>query len=110
MTYERWQEIVNRARQQDPQAVISREDLPVGPGWREFIEMMTPAGKVRLELWLRPKILERKTLYSHRMHSAATVQYKYDESEQTLIFKAYRWNDSRGDWQEINADAVAAGL
>ena len=110
MTYERWQEIITHAQKQYPEAQVGKEELPDGPGSREFIEMKTSGGKVRLELWIRPKVLEKKTLYSHRMHSAATVQYKYDESEHALTLHAYRWDDVTNDWQEMSAERLAASL
>ena len=110
MTYERWQEIVKRAQQQYPEALVGKEALPEGPGTCEFIEMATPGGKVRLELWIRPKVIEKKTLYSHRMHSAATVKYSYDESEHTLTLHAYKWDEFHEDWQEMGAETLAASL
>jgi hypothetical protein len=110
MTYERWQEISERLKKQMPEAVLGRETLPEGPGYREFVEVSLPAGRVRLELWVRPKVLEKKTLYSHRMHSAATVQYKYDETEHTLTLRAYRWDEARHDWQEVGLETLAGSL
>lgn len=107
MTYERWQEIIDRVKKQSPEAIVGRVDLPDGPGHREFVEIMAPVGRVRLELWVRPKVLEKKTLYSHRMNSAATVQYKYDESEHTFTLHSYRWEDGIQDWQEVNTEAFA---
>ncbi|MDP3986221.1 MAG: hypothetical protein U1C53_03255 [Candidatus Veblenbacteria bacterium] len=110
MTYERWQDIVDRVTKQSPGATTGKEDLPEGPGHCEFIEFASPLGKMRLELWVRPQVVEKKTLYSHRMHSAATVQYRYNESEHTLTLYAYRWDDTAGDWQEVNAASLAQNL
>ena len=108
MTYERWQELKERVTKQMPNAKTGTEGLPDGPGHREFIEAATPMGRMRLELWVRPKVLERKTLYSHRMNSAATVQYTYDESEHSLTFKAFRWDEGEADWLEVKPEAVSA--
>ena len=110
MTYERWQEIIERVTKQSPQAKVGREDLAEGPGHREFVEFTSPAGEMRLELWVRPKVLEKKTLYSHRMHSAATVQYRYDETQNTLSLHAYRWHTLSNSWQEVRAEALTASL
>ena len=110
MTYERWQEITDRAQKQTSGVEVGREDLPDGPGYREFIELNSVAGKIRLELWVRPKVLEKKTLYSHRMNTAATVQYRYDETEHTLTLHAYRWDESASAWQEVGAETLASAL
>lgn len=110
MTYERWQEIITKVKQKWPNAVVNKEPLPDAVGNCEYIEMQSPLGLMRLELHLKPKVLEKKTLYSHRMNSAATVQYKYDETEQTLTLHAYRWSDAQNDWQEVGAETLAGSL
>ncbi|HAO81254.1 MAG: hypothetical protein UV57_C0011G0010 [Parcubacteria group bacterium GW2011_GWD2_43_10] len=110
MTHERWQEIIERVKKQSPQVESGQEPLPDGVGHREYIELQSALGRMRLELWVRPRVLEKKTLYSHRMHSAATVQYKYDDNEQTLTLHAYRWNEAQNDWQEVGVESLAAGL
>lgn len=110
MTYERWQELIQKIKKQNPQAEIGREDLPDSPGYREYVEISLPAGKVRLELWVKPKVIERKTLYSHRMNTAATVQYKYDESEHTITMHAYRLDSAQNDWQEVGFETLASSL
>lgn len=107
MTYERWQEIIERVKKQSPEVSTGQEDLPDGPGHKEFIELVSPLGRMRLELWVRPKVLEKKTLYSHRMNSAATVQYKYDETEHTFTLHCFRFKAESGDWQEVNAESLA---
>ncbi len=110
MTYERWQELIEKIKKQNPEADIGREDLSDGPGYREYVEISLPAGRIRLELWVRPKVIERKTLYSHRMNTAATVQYKYDESEHSISLHAYSWNSTQNDWQEVGFETMASVL
>ncbi len=107
MTYESWQDLIERLQEKFPGSRTGKEELPEGPGHREFLEAATLAGKVRLELWVRPVVLEKKTLYSHRMNTAATVQYRYDESQHTLTLKAYRWDEAAGDWAELDPKALA---
>ncbi len=110
MTYERWQEIKTRFKNITPPALIGQEDLPEGPGYREFIEAELPSGKIRLELWIRPKVLERKTLYTHRMNTAATVKYQYDDTEQTLTLRVFRWQSEQNNWQEVGLETLASAL
>ena len=90
MTYERWQELREQLRGKFAITSQGQTELEPGPGHVEFLECNTPAGAIRLELGVRPKVLSKKTYYSKRMGAASTVDYKYDENEHTLTLKAYR--------------------
>lgn len=108
MTYERWQDIVNKVKTQF--AVLGEGKEPLGdrPGEREFVEFEGPTGKMKLELVRRPVVLDKKTIYSKRIGSGTTVEYVYDDKEQTLTFHAYRRQEAAGEWEEIKADTFAS--
>lgn len=110
MTYERWQDLIAKLKDHSQDAKLGKEDLPEGPGHCEFAEFTTPMGRMRLELIVRPVVLEKKMLYSHRMNTAATVKYTYDESEHTFTFKAYRFDEAVGDWVEVRPEAITASF
>ncbi len=110
MTYEQWQDLQGRVSDKFQNVKKGKELLPEGPGEREYLECDTPAGRIRLELWMRPVVLERKTLYTHRMNTAATVQYRYDESEHSLTLHAYRWDGGEEDWHEVKAADMAGAF
>lgn len=110
MTYDQWNDLVEKVKSKFGEVKHGKEELPDEPGEREFVECVSPLGKLRLELWVRPRVLEKKTFYSHRMNSAATVQYQYDENEHTLMFRALHWNEAQGEWLEIDANKAAAAF
>lgn len=107
MTYDRWQDIVNKVKSQFTILASGSEPLERGPGEREFVEFQGPQGKMKLELVRRPVVLDKKTIYSKRIGSSTAVEYVYDDHEQTLTFHAYLWNAQNSDWQEVKADTFA---
>ncbi len=104
MTYERWQSLIGDIQDKFSNVKVTKVDLAAGPGNKEIVEFTSPAGRVKLELTLRPKILDKKTFYSNRIGSSTTVEYEYDEQEKTLSLQAWRLNERAGDWQEIKTD------
>lgn len=110
MTYDQWKDLQTRIDDKFQDVKRGKSALPDGPGELEFVEFKSPMGLVRLELWIRPKVLERKTIYSHRMNTAATVQYTYDETEHTFTFKAYRQDERSGEWTEVRAEGLVAAF
>ncbi len=107
MTYERWQTLRESLKGKFQVSAEGTEELNPGPGHVEFLECTTPMGQVRLELEVRPRVLEKKTYYSKRAGSQTTVEYKYDENEHTLTLKAYRLDQGSGDWLEVKPEAFA---
>ena len=71
---------------------------------KEIIEFNGPAGKMRVEWVARPKVLEQKTQYSNRIGSSVGVETVYSETEVTHTFRAFKWDDGAGDWQEMSAN------
>jgi hypothetical protein len=107
MTYERWQTLKGSLKDKFPQFTEGTEELDPGPGHYEFLECTTPMGQVRLELEVRPRILEKKTYFNKRAGSGTVVEYKYDENEHTLTLKAFRFDQASGDWVEVKPEAFA---
>ena len=107
MTYERWQTLCESLKDKFTVSAEGKEELDSGPGHCEFLECTTPMGQVRLELEVRPRVLEKKMFYSKRAGTTATVEYKYDENEHTLTLKAYRLDPGTGDWVEVKPEAFA---
>ncbi len=108
MTYERWQTLRESLKDKFTVTAEGTEELEPGPGRCEFFECTTPLGQVRLELAVRPRVLEKKTYFSKRAGSSTTVEYKYDENEHTLTLKAYRLDQGSGDWVEVKPEALAS--
>jgi len=74
------------------------EDIPNSK--LEFLEFIGPLGKMRLEFITKPKVLDKKTLYSGRIGGDVKVDYIYSEDEMVYVFKAYKWDEVQDDWIE----------
>ncbi|MBI5733562.1 MAG: hypothetical protein HY973_01275 [Candidatus Kerfeldbacteria bacterium] len=103
MTYERWQDICESVKSKFKVQAEAQEPSADGHGHVEFLEFSGPLGEMRLELAVRPRVKDVKTIYSKRMGSQSTVQYEYDDSVHTLTLHVFR-RSTGGDWQEIKTD------
>ena len=77
------------------------EDIP--NGFVEFIEFTSPQGRMRLERTTKPAVLDKKTVYSKTAGRASQIEYTYSPDEIVHRFEAFRFNDSKGDWEEVRA-------
>ncbi len=69
----------------------------------EYIEFEGPLGKMRLEFVVKPVILDKKTTYSRRIGSETAVDYVYSKDEESYKLIAYKWDEDRNDWMEVEA-------
>ena len=106
MTYERWQDIRESVKSKFKVSSEGQEPSEDGHGHVEFLEFTGPLGEIRLELAVRSRVKDVKTIYSKRMGSQSTVQYEYDESVHTLTLHAFRLSVG-GDWEEVNSASFA---
>jgi len=85
------------------------EEIPEedGGGNVDIIIFNAPIGKVKLERYLRPIVLSKKTIYSKRGGSDTSVQYEYSQDETSQSLKAYKWDDFNDHWQEIKSDNIS---
>lgn len=109
MTYERWEGLIQTIRDKFGVAAQGKEDLDPGPGHCEFVECTTPMGYLRLELEVKPKILEKKTYYTKRAGSGTVVEYRYDPNEHTLALNVLRRGPA-GEWTELSASTITEHL
>lgn len=105
MTRERWGELIDRLRERFPNVTTSQAELDPGPGTLERVEVVTPAGPLKLELTERPRLKTERGRGSHRIGSSVVLEREYDESETIVTFKAYR-RQSDGTWTEFDPAAI----
>jgi hypothetical protein len=100
MTYDKWLETVERI--ENGFQVLQKLSEPLegpAPGRREIIEFESPAGRLKL-VWTEKARLEKlKTSYSRRIGSQVQVQAQYSQTDKVNYLNAYKWDDSRQDWQ-----------
>lgn len=104
MTQDRWKDIKATIQDKFSDIQISQEAIPEG-GYEENIQFVSPVGKVLVEFRWHPVVLDKKTTYSRRIGSEVNVQYVYSEDEFVGSMKAYRYQDSTDEWEEIKSDA-----
>ena len=68
---------------------------------KETIEFDPPMGRIKLEKIIKPKVLDKKTLYSRRAGSNIEVEYIYSQDELVCQFKAYKFDENKNEWEEI---------
>lgn len=84
------------------------EEIPddEGGGKIDIIICNGPMGKIKLERYVRPLVLDKKTFYSKRGGSDTAVEYVYSEDETTQSLKLFKWDEFNDEWQEINSSNI----
>ncbi|MFZ5365378.1 MAG: hypothetical protein ACOZBH_04265 [Patescibacteria group bacterium] len=102
MIPEKWEEIKEMVNGNFEVIESGREIIADIPGATlEFMEFFGPMGRMRIEFISKPKILDKKTLYSNRVGGDVKVDYVYSEQELVYQFMAYQWDEVADDWKEI---------
>lgn len=104
MTPDRWLDTKAMIVDKFPITTQGQEPLEDSPGTLEFVEFTTPAGVIRLEYELRPRITGKHAIGGHKMGAGAKVEYEYSDDEQTGHMTA--WRQVNGQWQALD-DASA---
>ncbi|MFH1565224.1 MAG: hypothetical protein ABIC82_05280 [bacterium] len=85
------------------------EEIPQseGGGKIDVIICNAGAGKIKLERYVRPLVLDKKTFYSKRGGSDTAVEYVYSEDETTQSLKLYKWDEFNEVWREISSNNIS---
>lgn len=112
MTDKRWEDIKGLIEERFGFLDLREEKIVVGEdekgrpveGVVEIVEFKTPQGKFKLERTTKPAIVDKKVLSSRRIGAEKNIVYIYSQEEVIKTFKAYRWQEERGEWEEIKPD------
>lgn len=101
MNQEKWLDLVNMV--EDKFQVIERTKEPTeeGPGEKDILVFEMPNGRFKLEYIYRPRVLDKKTSYSHRAGGETKVDYVYSDDEFVGKLMAFRWDKIEESWLEI---------
>lgn len=113
MTDEKWEQLVDAAKQHFKNAKLTNEDLiaetadgPQKQGNQDVLVFQHPNGDTyKLVRENRPVVLEKKELYSHRAGQSAQTQYKFSETEFSHKLKVYKEMGFE-DWEEVTLDKL----
>jgi hypothetical protein len=104
MNIERWRDIIGNIKDNfQVEEEGKSEGEEEGDPDAEFIIFQGPLGRMKLELKIRPVILDKKTIYSNRIGSETKVEYIYSKDETSVKMKAYIDKEGDGGWVEIEA-------
>ena len=104
---DQWKDTRAMVRQKFKVLDEGREEIEDIPGaFVEFIEFETPQGKMRLERTTKPAVLDKKTVYSKTAGRASQIEYTYSPDEIVHRLEAFRFNEQKGDWEEMRAPAL----
>lgn len=109
MTQEKWENLKImikdkfglREERTEETELGEREDGTKIKEEKETIEFESPMGRIRLEKIAKPKIINKRTLYSKRIGGKIKVEYIYSEDEAVCQFRAYKWEQNKNQWLEI---------
>ena len=106
MNQERWENLVNDIKDKFEVEDHGNKHLDeMGGTDIEFIVFKGPLGRIKLTYVTKPVVLDKKMNYSQRIGSETSVEYVYSEDEKTTRLIAYKWDENREDWIEIDADS-----
>ena len=104
MSPEKWRDLVGQIK--DNFKVEENETLHLdeaGGTEVEYIIFKGPLGRMKLELIIKPVVLDKKTKYSNRIGAETVVEYVYSQTEKNYRLKAYKWDEATDDWLEMEA-------
>lgn len=106
MMPEKWQKIVGNVKDSFEVKDEGEEHLDEEGGIDvHFIEFNGPLGLMRLEFVTKPIVLDKKTSYSKRIGSTTQIEYVYSEDEKSHLLVAYKWDEGKDDWIEIDGSS-----
>ena len=104
MTKDNWLNIIDMV---EAKFSIGKEyKEPLGgdiPGERHIIEFNGPMGKMKLEWVNKARVKDEKTMYANRVGSEVRVYKVYHENETVSYLNAYKWDEIKEDWEQIDA-------
>lgn len=71
-----------------------------------YVEFEIPEGKLRVEKWVTPMIIDKKTYYSNSSANHTTVEYITSDTEKTSKIKVFKLDQDNDEWLEINGSTL----
>lgn len=103
MTDDKWEQLVELAKQHFKNVSLHTEELEQGT--EDILEFENPSGKFQVVRENTPVVLEKKQHYTHRPGDTARTEYKFSDTE--LAHKIYVYKeDYNGEWEEVTLDKL----
>lgn len=111
MDIDKWQQLKETLRSKFDVDEEGTEDLitynnneQVTKGTADFIVIVTPMGKIKVSFQKKPMVIDKKVHHSHRAGESEYIEYIFSDTEFTYKLHAYKWNENKEDWDEIDAE------
>ena len=105
MIDEKWSDLKQKVKENFELEENFTEDIENVPnGTAETLIFDSPLGKFKLVRTVKPRVLNKKTMYSGRAGSDMGVKYEYAEDEFVHELKIFKWNELGDDWQNASLD------
>lgn len=107
MNQEKWHELLIRIEKNFTVLDNGKETGKVEGESIEYIEWEMPGKQIRAEAHTRPRLMDKKTLYSRRIGSQTKEERIYSDEEMVFFVNFFeRFNDD-DEWQEMKAGDFA---
>jgi len=90
---------INEQELQDPEV-----------GKKEIVIFNGPLGKMKLEYYTKPLVLDRHTHGSRRIGSHTEVEYVYSNNEFSHQLKVYKLDEDSDEWVEMEMEKGSFAL
>lgn len=101
MNQDKWQELLIRVEKNFTVLGRGKESGQIEGELIEYIEWQMSDKQLRAEAHRKPKLINKKTIYSRRIGSTATEQNIYSADEEVFFTKFYERLDESDDWREV---------
>ena len=103
MTIDRWEEIKHMIH--NSFTVTDEYEEEYEPGYADVVEFEKNGDLYRALFISKPRVEEKKTLYSHRAGGEVHVEYTYSDDETVTTFALEKKNES-GDWDPVDTAQI----
>lgn len=98
MNDEKWQDLLDKVNNFEVEDRYSEDIEDIPNAKQEIVIFNSPMGKIKLVRVTKPKVLDKKTLYSSRAGSDIKVEYEYSEDEMVSSLEIYKFDELEQDW------------
>lgn len=110
---EHWEELKENLKGKFEISEDTTEDLmmdtgegEIKSGEKNILIVKTPMGEIKLVREIKPKVIDKKFIFSHRQGQSAQTEYKFSDTEKTYKLRLYKQDDF-GEWQELNEQSIS---
>lgn len=105
MTDQRWEQVVQLIQQHMTVEEHERGELENEPGTVEWYVFSGPAGRMRLERYVRPRVTGSHMITSRRAGAGGREEKEYSKSETVSFIKL--WKMENNEWTEIDPSVLS---